>query len=260
MPTSSRKSPAFQFYPGDWRRDMALQRCSLRARGFWLELMCLMHDGTPYGHLATEQGPITDLRVIARLVGGTPREVALALEELDSGGVCSRTAEGVLYSRRMVRDEALRQQRKAWGALSIGHPATHPPRDPSRAPSTVPFAPPPASAVASAVLPTPRLSRKKDSELSGWRPTACELLTFLNEKTGRSYRPVGVNLDLIVARLKDGATPANIRGVIARKVREWHGTEFEKFLRPATLFNRTKFEQYLGERAPEASHADVPTV
>ena len=77
---------------------------------------------------------------------------------------------------------------------------------------------------------------------------AIQILTFLNSKTGKNYRTVETNLILVRARLKSGASSDDIRGVIARKVREWKGTEMEKYLRPATLFNATKFEQYIGEQ------------
>jgi uncharacterized phage protein (TIGR02220 family) len=77
---------------------------------------------------------------------------------------------------------------------------------------------------------------------------AIELLQFLNEKTGRAYRPVDTNLKLIIARLKTGATVMNCRQVIAKKTREWKGNEtMDEYLRPATLFNAVKFEQYMGE-------------
>jgi len=76
---------------------------------------------------------------------------------------------------------------------------------------------------------------------------AIEILSFLNEKTGRNYRAGKVNLDFIAERLKEGATVAECRQVIAKKAREWKGTEMEGYLRPATLFNRTKFAQYQGE-------------
>lgn len=272
------KLPAFQFYPGDWRRDVALQRCSIAARGVWLELMCLMHDGVPYGHLATEQGSITDPRVIGRLIGCTPREVTRALEELNRGGVCSVTEAGVLYSRRMVRDQAARDRRAAAGARGAEHgskgapfgvlggrPRKRPSEPPVDPPIETPIGtglkPPPAFAVASAVL-SPRLSRKKDSDSGrvSRNETARRCLEFLNQKTGRTYRPVPVNLDLLVARLAEGATEANIRGVIARKCQEWQGTDLAKFLRPATLFNRTKFEQYLGERRAEVGDGALPPV
>lgn len=75
---------------------------------------------------------------------------------------------------------------------------------------------------------------------------AKRVLSFLNEKSGKAFRPVPANLDLIVARLKDGATEADLRKVIARQCREWVGTDMEKYCRPSTLFNRLKFEQYIG--------------
>lgn len=77
---------------------------------------------------------------------------------------------------------------------------------------------------------------------------ARQILTFLNEKAGRNYQPVDANLEFIVARLKEGATAGQCRQVIAKKTREWAGDEkMAEYLRPATLFNRTKFAQYVGE-------------
>lgn len=81
------------------------------------------------------------------------------------------------------------------------------------------------------------------------RDEARAILQFLNEKAGRNYQPGEVNLKLITARLKEpGVTPAKLRQVIAKKCREWKGDlKMELYLRPATLFNATKFAQYLGE-------------
>lgn len=74
------------------------------------------------------------------------------------------------------------------------------------------------------------------------------VLGFLNEKTGRNYRPVDANLKMIAARLREGATEAEMRQVVAKKSREWSRDEkMEPYLRPATLFNATKFAQYQGE-------------
>lgn len=83
---------------------------------------------------------------------------------------------------------------------------------------------------------------------SSYRKMAVEVLDFLNMKAARAYRPVDANLKLIEARLKSGVTVLDCRQVIARKVREWKGDlKMEKYLRPETLFNSTKFEQYMGE-------------
>lgn len=75
-----------------------------------------------------------------------------------------------------------------------------------------------------------------------------EILSFLNESAGRNYRSVKANTELIEARLRDGATPEEIKNVIHAKCAEWQCNEkMWRFLRPATLFNRTKFAQYQGE-------------
>jgi uncharacterized phage protein (TIGR02220 family) len=77
---------------------------------------------------------------------------------------------------------------------------------------------------------------------------ATEILNFLNEKTGRTYRPVDANLKLILARLESGASTGECYQVIAKKTREWQrDPKMANYLRPATLFNATKFEQYVGE-------------
>jgi hypothetical protein len=114
------KRPAFQFYPSDWLRDPALRSCSLPARGLWTDLLCYMHEGSPYGHLALNNEPITDAQA-ARMVGTTVATYRKLLQELEASGVSSRDANGVLYSRRMVRDEHVRSVRAAGGHLG-GNP------------------------------------------------------------------------------------------------------------------------------------------
>lgn len=84
----------------------------------------------------------------------------------------------------------------------------------------------------------------------GLKPDALQVLQFLNEKTGKHFEPVAANLELIVARLKEGASVDDLRAVVAKKCREWSADEkMVQYLRPATLFNRTKFAQYRGELA-----------
>ncbi len=80
------------------------------------------------------------------------------------------------------------------------------------------------------------------------KEAATRVLFFLNEKTGRNYRPTPGTLQMIEARMKDGATEGQCRQVIVRKSRDWSTDEkMEQFLRPKTLFNRTNFDNYFGE-------------
>jgi hypothetical protein len=114
------KRPAFQFYPGDWRTDPGLRLCSIGARGLWIEMMCLMHEGEPYGHL-TVQGRVLEPQSLARLVSESVPAVRRWLAELGENEVFSTTEDGVVFSRRMVRDEAIREARAAGGNVGAEH-------------------------------------------------------------------------------------------------------------------------------------------
>ena len=81
------------------------------------------------------------------------------------------------------------------------------------------------------------------------RADATELLQFLNEKAGRQFEVNGANLDLVMARLKEpGRTKEQLRMMVARQIVKWESDEkMAQYLRPATLFNKMKCAQYLGE-------------
>ena len=73
----------------------------------------------------------------------------------------------------------------------------------------------------------------------------CAIIDHLNTKTGMHYKAGSKATQThINARLEEGFTVEDFKTVIDKKFAEWDGTEFAKFLRPATLFG-TKFEGYL---------------
>lgn len=86
---------------------------------------------------------------------------------------------------------------------------------------------------------------------------AKEVLAYLNQKAGRNYRPSPANLDLITARLREGTSPTQLKTIIDVKTTQWlDDPKMADYLRPATLFNRTKCEQYLGQlKSATVSHA-----
>jgi hypothetical protein len=114
------KRPAFQFYPADWRKDMALQSCSIGSRGLWMEMMCIAHECEPYGHL-TVNGRAMTCGQIARHTGLHETECAAFLDELEQSGVFSRSEDGAIFSRRMVADEELRKIRAEGGKSGAEH-------------------------------------------------------------------------------------------------------------------------------------------
>ncbi len=115
------KRPAYQWYPGDFRRDTAVQACPLLVRGLWREMLDLMHDGEPYGHLTAGGVAITEQQ-LARIVGESIRRICEALQMLEERQVFSRTPDGVIFSRRMVRDEEIRRRRAEGGKDSEKNP------------------------------------------------------------------------------------------------------------------------------------------
>jgi hypothetical protein len=118
------KSPWMKFYPTDWRADPRLRMCSLEARGLWIELMGFMHEAEPYGHLLIG-GKSPSISEIANMVGAHHNTVRKAIMELSSKGVCSQDTDGVMYSRRMVRDFEKAKKDKANGSKG-GNPGLTP--------------------------------------------------------------------------------------------------------------------------------------
>lgn len=76
-----------------------------------------------------------------------------------------------------------------------------------------------------------------------------DVIAYLNEKTGKNYRASGENVKkLIRGRLAEGYTLDDFRAVIDVKCAEWLGSDYEKYLRPTTLFQSGKFDGYLNQR------------
>lgn len=80
-----------------------------------------------------------------------------------------------------------------------------------------------------------------------------EIVEYLNQKAGTSYRYTSPKTrDLIKARFNEKFTLQDFFTVIDKKVNEWTGTEWQKFLRPETLFSN-KFEGYLNQKTTKPS-------
>ena len=95
------------------------------------------------------------------------------------------------------------------------------------------------------------LSKKKNNKIY------IEVVEYLNNKANTSYRyTTKATQSLINARLSEGYTAEDFKIVIDVKCKSWIGTEWEKFLRPATLFGN-KFENYLNENKKASTKVDT---
>lgn len=92
-----------KFWPQDWHGSKELRTCSLAARGLWIDMLCIAHDGDPYGHV-TINGRAATVRQIAEFSGISVKRARGLIAELDDAGIIARTADGTPYSRQMVND------------------------------------------------------------------------------------------------------------------------------------------------------------
>lgn len=92
-----------------------------------------------------------------------------------------------------------------------------------------------------------RPDQEKVERSPDWE-AARRVLSFLNAKTGKRFKDTQSNRRLVMGRLTEGYGEEDLKSVVAFKVREWgKDPVMKKYLRPATLFNATKFDQYYGE-------------
>ncbi|WP_270790774.1 conserved phage C-terminal domain-containing protein [Enterococcus casseliflavus] len=80
-----------------------------------------------------------------------------------------------------------------------------------------------------------------------------EIITYLNNKSNKSFKVTQKWKDLIKARWNEGQRLDDFKKVIDVKTNQWlNNQEMNKYLRPATLFGN-KFDDYLNEYRPQVN-------
>lgn len=114
------KLPSMQYYPNDWRSDAGVQSLDYFTRGVWHEILCIMHVSDTRGRLTLNNNKMP-IEALAMALGLSIQITESAVNKILEYGVASLDDEGVVYCRRMVRDEQIRLKRKAAGAMG-GNP------------------------------------------------------------------------------------------------------------------------------------------
>ena len=84
------------------------------------------------------------------------------------------------------------------------------------------------------------------------------VIDYLNSKTGQHYRAGTKDTQKhIHARLEEGFKVEDFMRVVDNMWTEWRGTEWEKYLRPSTLFG-SKFENYLNRKPQNKGANGIP--
>lgn len=209
--------PSFQFYPSDWLRDPGLRLCSLNARGLWIDMLAFMHEAEPYGHLRLKNQDVGQAS-LARMVGCTSKAVEKLLAELEQAGVFSRTEDGTIFSRRMVRDEHNRRIRAEGGKRSLknpnvprpkfesreseGYPSCHPSTNPLPISSDPSFERSPSSSSSSSSFESKKAEKiavPVSAETAKQRPRRVQLADeeFISAlRNNTAYRHIDIDLEL----------------------------------------------------------------
>jgi len=89
-----------------------------------------------------------------------------------------------------------------------------------------------------------------------YKKIAIEIIDYLNSKAETTFSiETGSNIELISDRIKEGYTLGDFKLVIDKKYKDWKGTDWSKYLRPMTLFSKSKFENYLNSITNESKPA-----
>lgn len=107
---------------------------------------------------------------------------------------------------------------------------------------------------------TPKRSGKQSNlpivptDLPTYHKDARSVLHVLNEGSGKKFREADGNLAIISQRLnEDGVTFEGVRLMVNRQCKLWLGTEMAEYLRPETLFRKSKFDGYYAAREMEVT-------
>jgi hypothetical protein len=169
------KLPAIQFYPGDWLQDN-VSSCSLAAQGLWLRMMMMMHRNEEYGYLSISGKPMP----ISMIVKGTgcenENQYSDLLSELFLAGVPEKTSEGLVFSRRLVRDHKARKNNALRVKKHRKSPGVTPLKQKSNGDVTKMYTPASSSSSSSSSLKEiidSHISVLGSEEYAGWLEVVC---------------------------------------------------------------------------------------
>ncbi len=218
--TKHDQRPAIQFYINDWIVDM--RGYSLRARGLWIEMICMMWKNKKRGFLQQNNNSKHDGKSLAKVLGLSEGEIKEALKELEEGEVFSYTDDKTIYCRRMFREWNLGEIRSEAGKKGADKRWQNDSKKNSKS------------------------LANGEEEVEEAKEVEKEIIDDLNNILKTSYKLTSKkNINLIRARLNEGFTVEDFKKVHRNMLKRW-GTDnkMREFLRPITLYSN-KFESYL---------------
>lgn len=207
------KDPAFMLYSQDFL--VGVSDLTMEERGQYITMLCLQHQK---GHLTKKNIQIA--------VGNVSEDVMNKFIQDENEMYYNETLENLIHKR-----EAYSQSRSENGKKG-GRPRKEPPKNQEK----------------TICLPYAKAYENHSENENENINVIKDIIDYLNKKLGTRYKYSTKDIQShIKARLKEGFTYEDFVCVIDKKYQEWHGTKWEKYLRPITLFS-TNFQSYLNQK------------
>lgn len=253
-----RNQPYLPLYVQDFLTDEKLIECSAESTGVYVRIMCILHKSDEYGCILLKQkDKQTDDNIknfALKLAKQMPYDISIiehSLRELLEEKVLT-LEEDLLFQKRMRRDGILSDKRAEAGKKGANKKSA---KDFAKANDE--------TNTQANNLTNTEIEYEYENEdeidnennieiINNEEKISLEeikgIIDYLNLKTNSHYKySSDKTKKLIRARINDGFEVNDFKIVIDNKADEWLGTDFEKFLRPETLFSN-KFEGYLNQK------------
>lgn len=104
--------PYMPFYVGDWLKATDIQVLPYELKGLWFEMLCYMWESKERGVLLYSREELSRLLRLPEVL------LEQKLKQLEKFAIYSvRDIDGAIYSRRMVKDQKIREIRKKCGEI-----------------------------------------------------------------------------------------------------------------------------------------------
>jgi len=111
----AKKLPALHFYPGDWFKDPGIMALNYGERGIWFQMLLLMFESKKRGYLILNGAPYP-LKDLSRIFNIPTKLLGKIIEKLIKLDIVSvQNSTKILYCRRMIKDEEIRQAQSIGG-------------------------------------------------------------------------------------------------------------------------------------------------
>src|SRR5262245_20277429 len=98
--------PWLKFYVSDGRGDPRVRSLPRAVRGDWIDLLCQLHEVPRRGYLSFDGVTPMTTEQVARLLGIPVKNAEDSIRTLFKVGLLKMDDSGLLYSNRMVADDA----------------------------------------------------------------------------------------------------------------------------------------------------------